>query len=212
MTQRLCFDEAVKPWLEKLRQYCVYLTGSPWDGEDLMQDAIALTYRYYKRKGEIKDIRPFLMKVAKNKRIDELRRRRFREEPVDLLPEEGRRDVCGFEIRGWLEWVAAELTSSQMNVWLLADYFGHTMNEIANALGLSMSAVRSQLFRARETLRARRAAYGQDAPAIAAGFMRRSASSPTYPRSGISQAVEASARSIMNNDPTDLFLYVRTGS
>ncbi len=177
-----------------------------------MQDAIALTYGYYKRHGEIKDIRPFLMKVARNKRIDGLRRRRLREELGVMLADEGREDVCGFEIRGWLEWVAAKLTSRQMNVWLLADYFGHTMNEIASALGLTMSAVRSQLFRARETLRACRPLSGLDELGPERDYARQKAFQPAHPRGTRPQAVEAWARSILDNDPTNLFLHARTGS
>lgn len=212
MTQPLWFEEAVQPWMEKLRQYCVYLTGSPWDGEDLMQEAIALTYRYYMRQGEIKDIRPFLMKVARNKRIDALRRRRLREAAGDPLAEEGRRDACVFEIRDWLEWVAGRLTASQMNVWLLADYFGYTMNEIAGALGLSMSAVRSQLFRARESLRACRSSQEQDDQGLRMHANRRKASPPPLSRGVCPLAVDAWARSIVNNDPAGMFISKRTGS
>lgn len=177
-----------------------------------MQEAIALTYRYYKRQGEIHDIRPFLMKVARNKRMDTLRRRRPREESSDILTDDGRREVCGFEIRGWLEWVAGRLTSSQMNVWLLADYFGYTMNEIAGALGLTMSAVRSQLFRARETLRACRLSQDHDLQRREQGSMRRYICPPPQHRGVCPQAVEAWAQCIMNNDPSDLSLKARTGS
>lgn len=211
MTGGETFEEAVGPWLRELRQYCFYLTGSAWDGEDLFQEAVSLTFRYYQRRGAIKEIRPFLMKVARNKAIDVHRRRRIREAPEDAAREEGRRDICYFEIRGWMEWVAARLPANQLTVWLLADYFGYTMNEIARGLELTMSAVRSLLFRAREKLRACRNGSGPEPEVDAAGIRRSRKSQPT-PDKGERPAVEVYVAAIAEEAPLKLLRIARTGS
>ncbi|MDQ6422383.1 RNA polymerase sigma factor [Paenibacillus sp. LHD-117] len=216
MTSSLPFEEAVKLWLPELRHYCVYLTGSVWDGEDLLQETVALTFRYYKRQGEIKEIRAFLMKVARNKRIDQFRKRRLREDSGLCPKEEGRRDTCYFEIRGWLEWVAARLPASQLNVWLLADYFGFTMIEIAGGLRMTMSAVRSQLFRAREKLRSCRLSYDLEQKSeqvrgarSTSKSGRRSAQSVPF---GQLAAIDLWTGCIMCDDPKPLFMAARTGT
>lgn len=228
MTTQTPFEEAVRPYLKEVRQYCVYLTGSVWDGEDLLQETMARTFRYYKQRGEIEELRPFLLKVARNKRIDGLRKRRIIETSDADLLEAGRRDGCYFEIRGWLEWLTCRLPASQLTVWLLADYFGYTMNEIAAGLGLTMSAVRSQLFRARERLRACRPERGGEPAVSAAGARRRAAAGvgatmpssrgrpvsdvPPYP-TGVNPAmIERWARGIINDDPASLFAAARTGT
>jgi RNA polymerase sigma-70 factor (ECF subfamily) len=212
MTSGNAFEEAVKPLLRELRQYCVYLTGSTWDGEDLLQETVALAFRYYKRRGEIKEIRPFLMKVARNKRIDGYRKRRIRETSGDLALEEGRRDSCYFEIKGWIEWLAAKLPANQLKVWLLADYFGYTMNEIAQGLGYTMSAVRSLLFRAREKLRSCRSGSDIEPGEINADTQR-GTSAKHVSLNGMKILIERWANGIMKDDPQDLLLKAaRTGS
>lgn len=151
----LAYESIVGPHMSELNRYCLFLTGSPWDGEDLFQEALLKSLRYYASSGVITNARPFLFRVARNLWIDEYRQRGRKRIIAELEWEgEGRvEDVRYCEIRSWLEWAAAVLPDRQLVVWLLADYFGYTMNEIGRGLGITMSAVRSLLHRGRERLR-----------------------------------------------------------
>jgi len=147
------FETLVQSHLPELRRYCRYLSGSVWDGEDLYQETLAKSFSYYARKGDIKEVRPFLYRVAKNRWHDEYRRGgRIKQEPEKA--EAGcASDVDYAEIVGWLEWASRCMPIRGVVVWLLADYFGYTMKEIASGMHTTMSAVRSILFRSRLRLR-----------------------------------------------------------
>ncbi|MFF2888580.1 RNA polymerase sigma factor [Paenibacillus sp. NPDC057967] len=147
------FETLVQSHLPELRRYCRYLSGSVWDGEDLYQETLVKSFSYYVRKGDIKEVRPFLYRVAKNRWHDEYRRSGPGIQELDTAETGAVTDVDYAEVRGWMEWVARCMPLRQVVVWLLADYFRYTMNEIASGLCTTMSAVRSILFRARLRLR-----------------------------------------------------------
>jgi len=147
------FETLVQSHLPELRRYCYYLSGSVWDGEDLYQETLAKSFSYYARKGDIKEVRPFLYRVAKNRWHDEYRRSGPGERELAAAEAGSAADVDYAEVLGWMEWVARCMPPRQIIVWLLADYFGYTMKEIAGGLRTTMSAVRSILFRARLRLR-----------------------------------------------------------
>src|SRR5215510_1272265 len=82
------FLDAYEPLRPELYRFCRYLTRSPWDAEDLVQDAFA---RAFVTLGclsqEIPNPRAWLFRVASNLWID--RMRRMREEPLavaDVAP------------------------------------------------------------------------------------------------------------------------------
>ncbi|RJE84788.1 RNA polymerase sigma factor [Paenibacillus sp. 1011MAR3C5] len=147
------FETLVQSHLPELRKYCRYLSGSVWDGEDLYQETLVKSFSYYSRKGDIKEVRPFLYRVAKNRWHDEYRRSGPGQQELDSAKTGAALDVDYAEVRGWMEWVARCMPLRQVVVWLLADYFGYSMKEIASGLSTTMSAVRSILFRARLRLR-----------------------------------------------------------
>ena len=147
------YEMLVKPYLPELRKYCRYLSSSVWDGDDLYQETLFKTYRYYVQKGDLQDARPFMLKVARNAWVDDYRKRGRKK--ADLLHQATVSPAPDyFEVRCWIEWLAVRMSERHMAVWLLSDYFGNTMNEIANGLRITVSAVRSVLFRARSSLRA----------------------------------------------------------
>lgn len=146
------YETIVKPHLKDLYKYCVYLSGSLWDGEDLYQEALLKSLHYYSRAGNIDNAKPFLFRVAKNLWVDEYRSRK-RKKTLGLTIEIDYTDRSYLEVSGVIEWLAAQLSARHMEVWLMAEYFGYTMNETADRLHMTMPAVRSVLHRAREKLR-----------------------------------------------------------
>lgn len=186
------YEWMVAPYLDELYRYCVYISGSFWDGEDLYQETLLKTFRYYKFAGEIKDVRPFLYRVARNLRIDEYRTCRGKQ-VVELTEAVKINDVSYSEVRGIVEWLASRLTERHIEVWLLAEYFHFTMNEIAERLHMTMSAVRSVLHRARHKLRdCRIHAMDEEGPR----------GKKTRHSKSVEQQIEHWVRCIMRDDPS----------
>src|SRR5438270_1373084 len=86
------FLETYEPLRSQLYRYCRYLTRSPWDAEDLAQDALARAFVTLARMGgqEPTNPRAWLFRIASNLWIDQTRRRR--ELPAET-PEPSTADV-----------------------------------------------------------------------------------------------------------------------
>src|SRR6478609_11782366 len=66
-----------EPLRPELYRYCRYLTQSPWDAEDLAQDALAQAFATLSRMGHAPpNPRAWLFRVASNLWIDRMRRER----------------------------------------------------------------------------------------------------------------------------------------
>jgi RNA polymerase sigma-70 factor (ECF subfamily) len=52
-----------------------------------------------------------------------------------------------------IEWMAERLPSRYIEMWLLSEYFGFTMQDVADTFNCSISAVKSTLYRTRMRLR-----------------------------------------------------------
>src|SRR5947208_11172473 len=72
------FLETCEPLRPDLYRYCRYLTRSPWDAEDLAQDALARAFVTLARMNgqEPENPRAWLFRIASNLWIDQVRRRR----------------------------------------------------------------------------------------------------------------------------------------
>jgi RNA polymerase sigma factor (sigma-70 family) len=143
----------------ELHRYCARLTGSVFDGEDLVQDALleALTSA---PTAEPSRVRAWAFRLAHNRAIDRWRSydRRMREafedarDVADPLPsaddvlakeEAARAAVARF----------VELPPLQRSCVILKDVLDHSLDDIATLLAISVSAVQAALFRARRALR-----------------------------------------------------------
>ena len=79
--------EAMRP---KLHRYCTRMTGSVFDGEDVAQEAIFEAYRKLDKYDDQRPLAPWLLRVAHNRCIDFIRRRKTRmavENAADIIDE-----------------------------------------------------------------------------------------------------------------------------
>ncbi|UOR12568.1 RNA polymerase sigma factor [Halobacillus amylolyticus] len=80
------FEAAIKAYIQELQKYCLSLTKSKWDGEDLMQVTLANAYI-----GWLNRPRPitkaYLFRIASNTRIDGYRKRKPSEDMTSDLTE-----------------------------------------------------------------------------------------------------------------------------
>jgi RNA polymerase sigma-70 factor (ECF subfamily) len=156
----LALVENLRPGLHR---YCARMTGSIADGEDVVQDALARAYYSLAELESVTLLRPWLFRIAHNKALDFLRRQEYRKsEPIEtaehvagdtaLEPEEtlAREQAVRAAISSFLQ-----LAPAQRACVILKDVLDHSLEEIAQALDLSVPAVKAALHRGRARLPAR---------------------------------------------------------
>lgn len=142
------FLETYEPLRPDLYRYCRYLTRSPWDAEDLAQDALARAFVTLAKMTEAPpNPRAWLFRVASNLWIDELRRRR--PVPASAAPEATVDPRAPREAAGTL---LVALAPQERAAVVLKDVFDLSLDEIAATLGTTVGAVKAALHRGRGKL------------------------------------------------------------
>jgi RNA polymerase sigma-70 factor, ECF subfamily len=149
------FLETVTHLRPRLHRYCARMTGSVLDGEDVMQEALFDAYRKLDTFDESRPLSPWLFRIAHNRCIDFLRRRRVREEteaavaePDSLSPV----DPASPDIGHAIERLVVNLPPKERACVLLKDVFDHSLDEIADLVGSTVGGVKAALSRGRGKL------------------------------------------------------------
>ena len=167
------FLDTYEPLRSELYRYCRHLTRSPWDAEDLAQDALARAFVTLGQMGAAPDSpRAWLFRVASNLWIDRVRRMK-REQPL------GDHDaaappvdpIASREAAGTL---IGSLSPQERAAVVLKDVFELSLDEIAAALSTTAGTVKSALHRARGKLAEapEPAAAAKPAPEVIDAFVR----------------------------------------
>ena len=167
------FLETYEPLRSDLYRYCRYLTRSPWDAEDLAQDALARAFVTLARMGGHDPAHPraWLFKIASNLWIDQ--RRRHREVTVDVAEaaqDRGAepRAAEPRETREAAGTLLVTLSPQERAAVVLKEVFDFSLEEIAGALETSVGAVKTALHRGRGKLAEEPAAEAKAQPVPAA--------------------------------------------
>ncbi len=144
-----------------LHRYCARMTGSVADGEDIVQETLARAYYALAELDTLPPLRPWLFQIAHNRALDYLRRYdRRMGQPFDDATSAASGDAEGPEdalAREEATRVAisrfSELVPVQRSCVILKDVLGHSVDEMAELLELSVPAVKAALHRGRERLR-----------------------------------------------------------
>ncbi|MDM5227257.1 RNA polymerase sigma factor [Cytobacillus sp. NJ13] len=147
------FFEIISDHSTDLWNYCKYITGSPWDGEDLYQESIIKAFGLLpQRWSEITDKKHYLFRVATNTWID-LCRKLKRE--VRLL-EEISEPIEDFSSPLLLEEILLSLdsilTPKQLAAFLLLNIFQFSAEEVAGIVQSTPGGVYSSVQRARRKI------------------------------------------------------------
>ena len=143
-----------------LHRYCARMTGSVASGEDVVQDVLARAYYELSQSKTLPPLRPWLFRIAHNRSIDHLRHEAYRAaEPLDAAndvadaPEREPDQVL--ENRQAMHAALScflELAPAQRACVILKDVLDHSLDDIADELGLSVPAVKAALHRGRTVL------------------------------------------------------------
>lgn len=153
------FLDTYEPLRPELYRYCRHLTRSPWDAEDLVQDALARAFvTLAQMKDDPASPRAWLFRVASNLWIDQVRRRR--EVPVadvQAAAAPANAPQASREAAGTL---LVTLSPQERAAVVLKDVFDLSLGEVADVLTTTVGAVKTALHRARGKL-------DEDAPFVA---------------------------------------------
>lgn len=128
----------------------------PADADDLLQEVFIKVHQKLPTLATKERLGPWLYRVAKNQLIDYFRASGrnqlvLQQQPAEMPPENQTEDYQA--LTACLRSMAAALPESYRKPLLLADYKGVKQQEVAQQLGLGLSATKSRIQRARRMLR-----------------------------------------------------------
>jgi RNA polymerase sigma-70 factor (ECF subfamily) len=151
------FIERIGRLRPKLHRYCARMTGSVFDGEDVMQEAVFEAYRKLSAFDESRPLDAWLFRIAHNRCIDFLRRRESRQTaeataflPVSTAPSE----PVGRAVDRAIERLVMALPPKERACVLLKDVFEYSNDEIADLVASTIGGVKAALNRGRAKLAA----------------------------------------------------------
>jgi RNA polymerase sigma-70 factor (ECF subfamily) len=165
------FEQLVKRYDRNVFRIAQHITQNREDAEDVVQDAFLKAYENLDRFQENSKFYTWLVRIAVNESLMKLRRRRSDrtvslDEDIETEEDTMPREVADWspnpeqlykqgELKDILRRTIQGLPASFRTVFVLRDVEGLSTEETAEALDLSIPAVKSRLLRARLQLRER---------------------------------------------------------
>lgn len=150
LRQRFLRDvEAMRP---SLHRYCTRMTGSPLDGEDVVQETmIKAFYNLHTLRDEAK-LRSWLFRVAHRCCLDQLRRRDGVSEWEESLDDTSIQPIERLDVSPALEAMISTLPPKERAAVLLKDVLDHSLKEVADIIDSTPNGVKAALRRGRQKL------------------------------------------------------------
>ena len=151
------FETLYRRYVKDVYRYALALLRNPADAEDVTQTTFLNAYRAYQQGIEIEKPQNWLIKIAHNVARTRYAHasRRVKEVPLEdhveqlAVPEADRPDVTGV-LRA-----LGRLPFNQRAALVMRELEGRSYAEIADTIGVSVSAVETLIFRGRRSLRLR---------------------------------------------------------
>jgi RNA polymerase sigma-70 factor, ECF subfamily len=152
----LAFLETIATLRPSLHRYCARMPGSVMDGEDVVQETLFEAYRKLDKFDESRPLKPWLFRIAHNRCIDFLRRRRVRDEAelAVALPEATEPAEPALGTGKAVEHLVLTLPPKERACILLKEVFDYSLEEIAELVDSTIGGVKAALNRARTKLAA----------------------------------------------------------
>ena len=154
------FANIVETYQRPVYNLCYRMLGDPIDAEDAAQETFWRAYQNLKRYDPQRSFPTWLLSIAAHYCIDQQRKRRIPILSVDLLPEEDAPDpapnpekvVSTLEETSQIRRLLTCLGPQDRAAVILRYWYEFSEDEIAQTLGLTVSAVKSRLHRARKEM------------------------------------------------------------
>jgi RNA polymerase sigma factor (sigma-70 family) len=155
------FQKDILPIKDKLYRVALRITGNPAEAEDVVQETFI---KLWERRGELQDIQnleAWCMQMTKNRSIDKRRLRHNHSEGLESAyslssPEAGpdRQAELSDEI-AQVKQLMQELPPKQRLAMQLRDIDCLSYQEISDTLDMPLNQVKTNIFRARKSLRSK---------------------------------------------------------
>lgn len=163
-SERLRFEALCLPFRTDLLRFVYWLCRDRTLAEDVVQESLLRAWRSFDSLSDEQAARSWLLTIARRELARTFERRRLETVDIDTLTEPVAEAVAVNDPHEVLEMRRAILQLEEIyrEPLMLQVLFGYSTNEIAQQLQLSVPAVLTRLFRARETLRKRMARDSTD--------------------------------------------------
>jgi RNA polymerase sigma-70 factor (ECF subfamily) len=155
------FEELVRRHERKVLTNCRYLSGSPSDAEDLAQEVFVKAYFGIAGFEGRASFQTWIQRIKANHCINFVKKKRIK--TLDLDPEvvehaasrppEGELELERQDTKGRVGLILLEMTETLRVPLVLRDMDGLSYEEIAEELGIGLSAVKMRIKRGREEFR-----------------------------------------------------------
>ncbi len=151
------FSHLVETYQSPVYNLCYRMLGDPVDAEDAAQETFLRAYKNIKRYDDQRSFSTWLLSIAAHYCIDQIRRRRFttlsydatpQVDPPDLNPGPEGTLVLN-EDQKRVQALLARLNTQDRAAVVMRYWYEFSYEEIAEALSMTVSAVKSRLHRAR---------------------------------------------------------------
>lgn len=153
------FGEILERYQKPVYNLCFRLLGNRGDAEDASQEAFMKAYRGLKKYDQHRPFISWLLAIAYNQSVDQLRRRRVSlvglEAAYDRSDQKSPSPEAAAEMQSESEAVQRALSALSVKdraAIVLRYWYDYSYDEIAETLSLTNSAVKSRLHRARREL------------------------------------------------------------
>ncbi|WP_433465961.1 RNA polymerase sigma factor [Spirillospora sp. CA-128828] len=137
-----------------VRRFAEHLCASPQDAEDAAQEALIILYRKIGSLRATGALASWMFRIVRNECLRRARLLLERREEAETRLATSAEDEAIRRLEAELVARAIqELPDVQRRVLIMRDVLGHPGRRVAEALGLSNAAMKSQLHRARSSLR-----------------------------------------------------------
>ncbi|PKR76852.1 RNA polymerase [Halalkalibacillus sediminis] len=155
------FMDFISDFKTDLWKYCRYITGSPWDGEDLFQETLLKAYGKLSQQWHPVQPKAYVFRIATNTWIDQKRRNKELETEFDeaFIPHDINTNIriddqviSQLETQRAIQDLTQNLPLKQRVAFLLTEVFSFNAKEAASFLQSTPGAVYASTRRAKEKL------------------------------------------------------------
>ena len=158
--EEISFKNDVLPLKDKLFRLALRITSNREEAEDIVQDTLMKLWNQRDEWSAIQNIETYIMTICRNLALDAIDKKERQNislnEMVHDQPDNSQiqdETLIRQQQMNSIQAIIQQLPEKQRTIILLRDIEEKTYQEIANIMGLSLSDVKVNLFRARQTLK-----------------------------------------------------------
>lgn len=158
----LAFSRLVEIYQKPVYNLCYRMLGNAGDAEDAAQEAFLRAYKSLHHYDPKRSFPTWLLSIASHHCIDQIRKRRFTSYSIDdddyawlEPPDPGPDPESTLSLRekqAQVQTMLKELSPKDRSAVVMRYWYNYSYEEIAEALSMTVSAVKSRLHRARKEL------------------------------------------------------------